>query len=87
MKVNLPELDQILSRLNTLEEIVSVLQKGGKEPVKEWFSVNETAAYLSCSTKTVRRLIARGVLKRSLGLRHIRISTAELQEYRKRTVS
>jgi excisionase family DNA binding protein len=88
VQVDFPTLNDILSRLNTLEETIAFLQKsqrGKEDPPKEWYSVRETAAYLQCSDKTVRRLLKRGLLKRSAGLRHIRIHKSQLEIYLRRT--
>ncbi|WEK62093.1 MAG: helix-turn-helix domain-containing protein [Candidatus Microbacterium colombiense] len=44
-----------------------------------WISVRQAADLMSCSTKTVRRLIARGALPaRRIGTRMIRIDSADL---------
>jgi excisionase family DNA binding protein len=85
--IELPAIDDILSRLKAVEETTAVLEKTGKQhPIKDWYTVQESAGYLSVSSRTVRRLIARGLLKRSVGTRHIRISRAELEEYNARTI-
>jgi excisionase family DNA binding protein len=49
------------------------------------FSVAETAQLLGVSTKTVRRLVARGLLRPSRALRHLRLSKAELLRFLKET--
>jgi excisionase family DNA binding protein len=86
MRVELPELDGILSRLNTLEEVISGLRAKLELP-KQWYSLKESAVYLGISSKSVRRLLKRGLLRKSLGLRHIKISREALEEYRRRTTS
>lgn len=44
-----------------------------------WISIQQAADLMSCSTKTVRRLIARGTLPaRRIGTRMIRIDAADL---------
>jgi len=45
------------------------------------FSVQETAAMLNVSTKSVRRLIDRGLLSASRGLRHLRITRRSIDAY------
>jgi excisionase family DNA binding protein len=87
MLIELPEIDEILARLKTVEETIAVLQKGGKEQPKEWYNVADAASYLDCSSKTIYRLIERGLLKKSAGLRHIKITRQELEVYRKKTTT
>ena len=87
MRVELPELDGLISRIETLEASVTTLQTAGKAPEKQWYSLKESAVYLACSTKTIYRLIERGLLKKSAGLRHIRITRQELDEYTKKTTT
>ena len=88
MKVELPELDGLIARIETLEDIINGLQAAGKGPLKkQWYSVKDAAVYLECSVKTVRRLIQRGLLRKSLGLRHIRIPAEELQQYKQKTTT
>lgn len=48
-------------------------------------SISEVAALLGVSSKTIRRLIARGLLRPSRALRHIRISRVEVLRYLKDT--
>ena len=45
------------------------------------FSVGETAAMLGVSDKSVRRLIARGLLRPSKALRHILITKKEIVRF------
>lgn len=52
------------------------------------FTVPETANFLRCSTKHVRKLIAEGILEASIFARGYRISEAALREcLEKRTVN
>lgn len=45
----------------------------------EWISISETAVRLSCSDKTVRRMVARGELEaRKFGKRMVRINAASI---------
>ena len=85
MKVDLPELDEVMIRIKNLEEIVSVLQKGKEEPPKEWYSIGQAAAYCCVCEKTIRRLIERGLLKRNIGTRHIKIHVKDLEDYIRKT--
>ena len=45
------------------------------------YSINEVAQMMSVCPRTVRRLISRGLLKKSKALRHIRIPAAELERF------
>jgi excisionase family DNA binding protein len=45
------------------------------------FSIKETAIILGVSPPSVRRLIARGLLRANRTLRHIRISEAEIDRF------
>lgn len=49
------------------------------------YSIKEVAQMLGVCQRTVRRLIARGLLKPSKALRHIRISANELERFLKET--
>ena len=49
------------------------------------FSVKETAAMLGLSEKTIRRLIARGLLRPSRALRHLLISKKEIERFLEQT--
>ena len=48
-------------------------------------SVRETAAILGVSEKTLRRLIARKLLRASRALRHLLIPTKEIERFLERT--
>ncbi len=45
------------------------------------FSIHEAAMALGVSDKTVRRLIARGLLRVSRAIRHILVPKAELERF------
>ncbi len=45
------------------------------------YSVREVAAMLNVSSKSVRRLLARDLLKASKALRHLRITRASLESF------
>ena len=53
---------------------------------KRFYTMKEVATQLSLSTKTVRRLIDRGLLRRSLATRVIRISNEELERFAQSTI-
>jgi excisionase family DNA binding protein len=83
MRALIDELENFAKRLLSIERIISELQrKQIKEPVKEWYNVSEAAKYLNVSIRTVRRLLARGLLKRNLAIRSIRIHRDDLTRYR-----
>jgi excisionase family DNA binding protein len=50
------------------------------------YGVRETAQLLGVSDKSVRRLIARGLLKPSRALRHLLIPRAEIERFLKETM-
>ena len=54
-------------------------------PQRLAFSVKETAAILGVSEKTVRRLIARKLLRASRALRHLLIPAKEIEKFLERT--
>jgi len=54
-------------------------------PQRLAFSVKETAAILGVSEKTVRRLIARKLLRASRALRHLLIPIKEIERFLERT--
>lgn len=49
------------------------------------YSVAEVAAMLNISSKTVYRLVDRRLLKASKALRHLRITTASIEQFLKET--
>jgi excisionase family DNA binding protein len=51
------------------------------------FSVKETAAMLGLSEKTIRRLIARGLLRSSRALRHLLIPKKEIDRFLDQTTT
>lgn len=46
-----------------------------------FYTGTETAAILKVTEKTVRRLVARGLLKKCQAIRHIRITRRSLDEF------
>ena len=93
-----PVTDPITALMNAIEltKMIPILQKRIEDlearsfqchasGPKEYYSVSEAAEFLSVSEKTVRRLVDRGLLKRSFGIRHIRIFADSLKSYGKMT--
>jgi hypothetical protein len=76
-------LEEINERLKKLEDVISLLTT--KPPEQFWFDVNESAAYLGVSPRSIRRLVKRGLLKKSLGIRRILIHRECLENYRQNT--
>ena len=75
-------IDEINDRLKKLEDVIASLTK---PPEKLWWDINASASYLGLSPRTIRRLVKRGLLKRSLGIRKILIHREELENYRQIT--
>ena len=73
----------LLRRIEALE--TTLLEKSKTEDVKEYYTIPEAAAILSISTRSVRRLVDRGILKRSFSVRHIRIVAESLKTYSRLT--
>jgi excisionase family DNA binding protein len=55
-------------------------------PPRLAYRVNETAQMLGISEKSVRRLIARGLLRTSKALRHLLIPRSEIERFLKETL-
>jgi orotate phosphoribosyltransferase-like protein len=53
---------------------------------RKFLSIKEVAEELNISTTSVRRLVERDLLKRSHGMRMIRIPVEEIENYKLRTV-
>jgi excisionase family DNA binding protein len=53
---------------------------------KPFYSLKEAAAELNLSQATVRRLIARGLLRSSKATRHIRIPRQQIDEFARSTI-
>ena len=82
-EIEIKGLDEVMDRLKKLETLLlSVTDKYNKR----WYSIPEAAEYLGVSEITVRRLITRGLLKRSGALRHVKIPADSLENYRKMSV-
>ena len=73
----------LLRRIESLE--TTLHEKSKAEDVKQYYTIPEAAAILSISTRSVRRLVDRGILKRSFSVRHIRIMADSLKTYSRLT--
>ena len=73
------------SQDSTVEDIKSLPvefpQESKVNPVALLLNLKEASQILNCSTKSVRRLIDRGLLRANRALRHIRVSRAELKRF------
>ncbi|PYI98579.1 MAG: hypothetical protein DME98_03900 [Verrucomicrobia bacterium] len=69
------------------EEIKRIVQSKEILPkVNRFYSLRETAVELNLSEATVRRLIARGLLRSSKATRHIRIPREQIDEFARATM-
>ncbi len=59
---------------------------GRQSPPRLAYRVKETAQMLGISEKSVRRLIARGLLRTSKALRHLLIPRSEIERFLKETL-
>ena len=57
----------------------NVGQNNGTEPRRIAVSVDQAAAMINVSSKSIRRLIDRGLLKPCRALRHLRIPVAQIE--------
>ena len=73
----------LLRRIEALESLLLEKTQTGK--AKEYYTIPEAAAILSISTRSVRRLVDRGILKRSFSIRHIRIMADSLKNHSRLT--
>lgn len=86
MVIDEAEYQILTERLSKMESRLMAIEKE-KLIKKEWYSITEVADHLNTSPISVRRLINRGLLKKSLGLRHIRIPHESLEEYKRQTLN
>jgi excisionase family DNA binding protein len=56
-----------------------------EDKTKQYYTIKQTADYLSISDKSVRRLVERGLLRPSRALRKLLIPRAELDSFFART--
>lgn len=85
MVVNVPELTELVNRVETLENLIRRLQSPAKR--KEWYSKKEAATYLNVSTKTIDNYIGRKLLKKSGASRHVNIPFSSLKNFEMITAS
>jgi excisionase family DNA binding protein len=76
-------LEEMNERVKRLENVIASLTK--QSPEQFWFDVNESATYLGISPRSIRRLVKRGLIKKSLGIRQILIHREDLEKYRQNT--
>lgn len=77
------EFQTLQARVQSLESLVEKLLQGTRK--QEFYNPKEAAAFLNVSVPTVRRLLDRGLLEKSLGIRHIRIPRQSLESYLDKT--
>lgn len=82
-EIRIKEIDDIAERVQRLEDL---FYSETSRLEKRWYSIAEAAEYLGVSAITVRRLLERGLLKRSGAIRHVRIPVESLEEYSKISV-
>lgn len=82
MNINIPELSEVINRVNLLEKAFAEI-KFPQTPAKEYYSIKDAAEYLNISEKSVRRKISQKTIKANRQLRHIRIAREELERYGK----
>lgn len=79
----LAKLPEYEKRIAVLESRLATLEGNAKEtPIipkgRKWASLKEAAQVLGVSSKTVRRYVERGLLRRNASLRHIQILAEDL---------
>lgn len=67
-------------------DVAALRGKRERETEKKWLRLREAADVLNTSTKTVRRYIERGFLRRSAASRHILIPSEDVAGLRNRVV-
>jgi excisionase family DNA binding protein len=82
-----PEENQIASAPHADSKPVQPEAKPAPPPLRLAFSVKETADMLGVSDKTIRRLIARRLLRSSHALRHLLIPKKEIERFLEQTTS
>jgi hypothetical protein len=93
--INLADLGRLAALTPTLLDAVRRLEgeisalRGEIRPrpsTRKFLTLAQTAEELNLCTKTVSRLIQRGLLKASKGTRVIRVPLEEIETYKRRTV-
>jgi len=82
---SLKAVPSLVAKVENLRNEVHALRRESK-PVQKFLSLQQAAEELNVCVKSVRRLLDRGLLKSSKGLRCVRIPTEEIENYKRRTV-
>jgi len=81
MTINIPEITEILARVEQLELQLQTLNGNAS---KKYYTVKEAAKYLERSYMTVYRYIQRGVLRANRASKDYRIHISDLEDFRKK---
>lgn len=76
---------QLRQEFQQLKTTVEQLKGQGQK--KEYYNIQEAAAFLNCSVSTCRRLIKRGLIAKSLGIAKIQVPHDSLVNYNNLTRS
>ena len=82
---SLKAVPSLVAEVEKLRNEVHALRRESK-PAQKFLSLQQAAEELNVCVKSVRRLLDRGLLKSSKGLRCVRIPTEEIENYKRRTV-
>lgn len=82
---SLKAVPSLVAKVENLRNEVHALRRESK-PAQKFLSLQQAAEELNLCVKSVRRLLDRGLLKSSKGLRCVRIPTEEIENYKRRTV-
>ena len=75
---------RVLAQMERIENLLKTLDKPQRS--SKFLTLKQTAEELNLCTKSVSRLIDRGLLKTSKGTRAIRVPVEEIEAYKRRTV-
>jgi len=75
---------QLLARMERVEKLLESFEK--PQHARKFLTLTQAAEELNLCVKSVRRLIARGLLKTSKGTRAVRVPVEEIEAYKRRTV-
>ncbi|MGA3172195.1 MAG: helix-turn-helix domain-containing protein [Chthoniobacteraceae bacterium] len=82
---SLKAVPSLVAEVEKLRNEVYALRRESK-PARKFLSLQQAAEELNLCVKSVRRLMDRGLLKSSKGLRCVRIPIEEIENYKRRTV-
>ena len=82
---SLKAVPSLVAEVEKLKNEVHALRRESK-PARKFLSLQQAAEELNLCVKSVRRLMDRGLLKSSKGLRCVRIPIEEIENYKRRTV-